>query len=99
MNKNYCPVCGFILLNPPWEGDSPSDEICPSCGIQFGYDDIIKKMGDGLRAEKLYSRLREKWISNGMKWWSDNPLSPKPDNWDPKTQLAAAGLDEVNKLT
>jgi len=23
----------------PWIDDSPADEICPCCGIQFGYDD------------------------------------------------------------
>ena len=35
-----CPVCGYAGLDdPPWQGGAPSDEICPSCGTHFGYDD------------------------------------------------------------
>jgi hypothetical protein len=37
--EDLCPVCGYELAFAPWSDDSPSDEICPSCGIQFGYDD------------------------------------------------------------
>ena len=35
-----CPVCGVELALKPWDGDSQSDEICPGCGTQFGYDDF-----------------------------------------------------------
>jgi hypothetical protein len=34
-----CPVCGFGLWFQPWRAESPADEMCPCCGIQFGYDD------------------------------------------------------------
>lgn len=34
-----CPVCGCDLGFLPWHDDSASDEICPCCYIQFGYDD------------------------------------------------------------
>lgn len=35
-----CPACGFSgLVSEPWDDVSPSDEICPCCGIQFGLDD------------------------------------------------------------
>lgn len=34
-----CPVCYSPLDFEPWFVDSASDEICPTCGIQFGYDD------------------------------------------------------------
>jgi hypothetical protein len=32
---NCCPVCGFDLGFRPWDGASPSNEICLSCGIPF----------------------------------------------------------------
>ena len=40
-----CPVCGYLgLTEEPWkmgpEYDSPSYEICPSCGTEFGYTDF-----------------------------------------------------------
>src|SRR2546421_398332 len=38
-SNNKCPACGYALGFAPWDGESPSDEICPCCGIQFGYDD------------------------------------------------------------
>lgn len=34
-----CLVCGYDLGFAPWVGVFPSDEICPCCGIQYGYDD------------------------------------------------------------
>jgi hypothetical protein len=35
-----CPVCGYDwLTEEPLVGPSASDEICPVCGIHFGYDD------------------------------------------------------------
>ena len=38
---NICPACGYDgLEEPPWTDGSASDEICPSCGIQFGYEDF-----------------------------------------------------------
>jgi len=78
--KTACPVCGFDLGFPPWVGDSPSDEICPCCGIQFGYEDV---RGGEFR-EGVYRGWRGKWIEDGMKWWSSNPM---PKNWNPKKQL------------
>ena len=43
MSKScYCPACGFPLEFEPWANGSPSDEICPCCGIQFGYDDAAE---------------------------------------------------------
>jgi hypothetical protein len=84
-NKYFCPVCGFELVSPAWENDSPSDEICPSCGIQFGYNDMI----DNLQTRKMiYVEWRKKWIEEGMKFWSTkNPFHPQPKDWDPEKQL------------
>jgi len=53
-----CPVCGYVLQFIPWDGLSASDEICPSCGIQFGYDDAA---GGNVQArEEIYKRWRIK---------------------------------------
>ena len=81
-----CPVCGFDFFEytgfKPWKGDSPSYEICASCGIQFGYQDLVWEEKE--RAS-IYRKWREKWIKNGMKW--NNQEEYKPKDWDPKEQL------------
>lgn len=80
---NNCPVCGYKLWFLPWENDSPSDEICPCCGIQFGYTDAAG--GDEDKRLQLYKDWRKKWINDGMPWSS--PGMSSPENWDPKKQL------------
>lgn len=54
-----CPVCRNELDFVPWEGDSPSFEICPFCGIQFGYNDARRDL-----REQIYREWREAWIAN-----------------------------------
>lgn len=83
--NNECPICGYDLGFPAWNRDSSSDEICPSCGIQFGYDDVR----DGEFREGQYFGWRKKWIQDGCKWHSSQP---KPENWDPETQLKNIGV-------
>jgi hypothetical protein len=41
MQEFTCPACGFPDLHdePRTEASGGSFEICPSCGIQFGYSD------------------------------------------------------------
>jgi len=84
--SHFCPVCGFNFYKYsgelPWNGNTPSDDICPSCGIQFGYEDSIY---DEKKRNDIYKKLRENWIKNGMKWWGDK--EDMPQNWDPKKQL------------
>jgi hypothetical protein len=81
----FCPVYGFDgLFGPPWKGDSPSDEICPCCGIQFGLDDWHE--GDADDRSPVYLAWRLKWIASGKKWWSKGPRQP-PLNWAPDEQL------------
>lgn len=43
--KYICPVCGFDgLKEAPYGPDKePSYEICPNCGVEFGFDDRKKK--------------------------------------------------------
>ena len=80
-----CPACGYPgLRDPPWD-KGPSDEICPSCGLQFGYDDAAG--GDARSRERIYARWREEWKQAGCPWWSRNTAAPR--NWDAQRQLSA----------
>lgn len=82
-SQHRCPACGFLLDFAPWEGELASDEICPSCGIQFGYDDAAG--GYLERRQEVYRQWRKRWIEGGMRWWSS--ASPPPLEWDPQAQL------------
>ena len=57
-----CPVCEGELSFAPWVGVSASDEICPDCGIQFGYNDAQSDLRD-----RIYAAWRRAWISNGRR--------------------------------
>jgi hypothetical protein len=72
-----CPVCGYPNLDePPYdEQNCPTYLICPSCGTEFGYDDANTK----------HAALRQRWVANGMRWWSK--ATAPPTNWDPLAQL------------
>lgn len=75
-----CPVCGFHDAKlPPFEDGQNNwyQEICPSCGTQFGYDD----------ASLSHQALRLRWIENGAKWSSS---APAPIGFDGLLQLRAA---------
>lgn len=68
--KHRCPVCGYegLFEEPYDERGVGSDEICPCCGFQFGYDDFPdKKVG--------IENWRKKWIREGCKWFSDSRCS------------------------
>ena len=78
-----CPVCGCDLDFAPWKGDSAADEMCPCCGIQFGYDDFAGGQPE-LRPE-IYAQWREKWIREGMRW-SSRGIEP-PQGWNAVEQL------------
>jgi hypothetical protein len=85
--KELCPVCGYNLYENlgvyPWDEDSPSDEICPSCGIQFGYDDTAG--GDRSKRRDVYSKWRIDWIKGGSRWYSNGRDVPR--GWNPQKQL------------
>lgn len=80
-----CPVCGYPHLEeqPHHPGAGGSDEICPSCGTQFGYHDGAND--DLVWRTKRHEVLRRKWIAGGMKWHSK--VDPVPGDWKPETQL------------
>jgi len=60
-----CRVCGYAPADPPWgvDGSTPSFEICPCCGVEFGYEDATP---GGVR------RYRELWLSTGGRWSDDS---------------------------
>ena len=79
MKKYVCPVCAYPDLDdPPRQAGSPSDEICPSCGFQFGYTDDDSGY--------TYAEWRRKWVAEGMPW-SEIGIE-EPPGWDPGSQLA-----------
>jgi hypothetical protein len=78
MKKYYCHVCGYPDLDyAPWgeDGQSPSFDICPCCGVEFGYEDATDI------AKKIF---RENWISSGAEWFDPKI---KPAYWNLKQQL------------
>ena len=81
--STLCPVCGYDLGFLPWNDNSAADEICPSCGIQFGYDDAAG--GDVVERRHLYHFWRDEWIAKGMPWSSRG--QSQPSNWNPAIQL------------
>lgn len=85
-----CPVCGYAdLSEPPWADESPSDEICPSCGTHFGYDDAAG--GDAAKRQQVHRRLREQWRTGGCEWFSAERRPPP--GWSPGVQLAVVEDD------
>lgn len=80
-----CPVCGFDSPGSLTSPDgSPSFEICPSCGFEFGYDDGV--------CGETYDSYRKHWIATGCKFWAA-PRMAVPGDWNPEAQLLAIGVD------
>jgi aryl-alcohol dehydrogenase-like predicted oxidoreductase len=80
-----CPVCGFPELSePPWTDDGGSREVCPSCGTQFGVDDLADGVDEA--RDVLHEALRLAWISSGMAWHSSRL---QPEGWDAVRQVDA----------
>ena len=79
MKQRYvCPICGYDKLEePPFdETGEPSFEICPCCGIEFGFD-----LENAHISEQEY---RQNWLNGGSNWFIPEE---KPDNWDLQDQL------------
>jgi hypothetical protein len=70
-----CPICGYGLEYPP-----DDYEICPSCGVEFGYE----------TAGRSFAELRNEWIATGAHWAS--PVDKPPKGWNPWQQLSNAGF-------
>jgi hypothetical protein len=69
-----CPVCGYPSLP---EGVF-NHGICPSCGTEFGYDDIACS----------HEILRSGWLLHGGEWF-DKLVGP-PAGWNAIQQVIAA---------
>jgi len=65
MEKFYCRICGYRLGFEPWgdDGKTPTYEICPCCGVEFGNEDCT------IKSIKEY---RESWIKSGCKWFEQS---------------------------
>lgn len=74
-NEYICRICGLIQDEPTWEEEVSSHNLCPCCGVEFGYEDIT------LISIRQY---RTKWIDLGYKWVEPNLM---PQNWDIDKQL------------
>ena len=87
MDERLCPVCGYEHPRPTWHGGVPSFEICPCCGIQYGYSDAAG--GDEAARAMLYRRWRQAWIEGGMRFkWPER----QPKDWEPVAQLQRIGV-------
>ncbi|QSX06690.1 hypothetical protein JYG23_04340 [Sedimentibacter sp. zth1] len=74
-----CLVCNYDgLFEQPYTNGIASDEICPCCGFQYGYDDFDKK-------NSTFEEWRNRWIEEGCKWYSRS--RKVPDKWDANEQL------------
>jgi hypothetical protein len=70
-----CPVCGFPLKYP-----ADDFNICPSCGVEFGYE----------TAGRTFDELRREWIRAGAHWTSR--VDERPTTWNAWKQLIDAGF-------
>lgn len=57
----YCLVCGYLPSDPPWRlsGRSPSFEVCPCCGVEWGYEDS---------SPASVVCYRGRWLADGAAW-------------------------------
>jgi hypothetical protein len=79
---HVCPVCFYPALEDPVE----PDEICPSCGTHFGYDDF----------RRSHAELRNRWIRNGANWWSR--YETEPPKWRATKRSMTASLSAGKQL-
>ena len=78
--RHICPVCGYTGLEEAASSKGVgSGELCPSCGFDFA----------GPVDEARFSEWREKWVQDGMPWFSGQAGAPAPADWDPAAQLKA----------
>lgn len=78
-----CPVCGYPYLSAPPRSvtGSPSYEICPSCGFEFGVSDEDSGFS--------YGRYRQVWIAAGAEYRFWNSSEPFDGNFDGLAQVEA----------
>ncbi|MDQ0726960.1 hypothetical protein [Microbacterium sp. W4I20] len=60
-DPRYCRVCGYEPEEAPWgpDGRFGSFDICPCCGVEWGYEDSTFSAS---------VRYRDRWIEQGAGW-------------------------------
>lgn len=76
-----CPVCLFPDLDARYEPRSYS--ICPSCGTEYGYEDVEDVV--------IRTRCREKWFLSAHAWWAHGLEGHNEPAWWPALRLALWG--------
>jgi hypothetical protein len=82
---NKCPVCTTDLGFEAWSRGGASFEICPGCGIQFGYNDARPDL-----RLLVYLCWREEWLTNGRKPFTGSAWS------EVSKRVAARALSRVS---
>lgn len=83
----FCPVCGLPLGDfAPWgtDGKTPTYEICPCCGVEWGYED------DSREARRAF---RHRWLASGAEWFHPQE---RPRDWNLDRQLKNVKKDECD---
>jgi hypothetical protein len=62
--KFCCPICFCAELQEP---PLSSFEICPCCGVEFGYEDSVPERGYGKAWQDRCIELRNEWLFNRYK--------------------------------
>lgn len=77
MSEHNCRICGLFQEEQPWgkDGESPTYNICPCCGVEFGNEDYT------IKSVHEYRKL---WLEKGAVWFS---IKEKPINWLLEEQL------------
>lgn len=67
----------MYIEDKPWgeDGKTPTYEICPCCGVEFGNED---------HTNESVRKYREQWLDNGCIWLN---IKEKPKEWDMETQM------------
>lgn len=76
--KYECPVCA-MKFNEPWEN---SQDICPGCGIQFGYDDAAG--GSEELRQRIYTEWRKVWEENSRQKLTNEQISSVHESTHPQ---------------
>jgi hypothetical protein len=77
-----CPACGFRRMSEPavtGDGQSLSFYVCPSCLIEFGFDEAD--------SGGCYKDWRAKWIIDGTPFRGASVGINEPSDWCPSEQL------------
>lgn len=83
----FCPVCGLPLGDfAPWgeDGRTPTYDICPCCGVEWGNEDTDRKS----RCE-----FRRRWLASGAEWFCPQE---RPRDWSLDRQLKNVRKNELD---